>query len=963
VSTTDRAWLSWIRWGESYDQIYSLLRFASVQTGGFLKPPLAQRLMNLCQTIAADEPSKFGWTLFARAAANSIGFPAIAKVVRWNDQDVAELSYGLPQLACFLAESGKLDPRRAAFILTICEDHGWWDWRSGDGVAELLKLSAPADQRRIFQAVLAKLRAEHPLDAWPSLWDALLETGNKYPTALTTEEREAIEQLRVGSKRKQDEFNARNNSSLNFTAVQASKRSEVDTDSIIATLVSECDVTSASSIDNALKVIEATEQLPFRPRQRFIVELRAICPYPKRLAFLFAVCGAGELNLSQSLDILRECFTAWSGSSTHLASNAKALVERLFECKGAELFEGQSSNIERGARQLSEFCGDTRFVLQLVLRKIAADEVELDGDEWLQLATTLCDLASGQSGLDALELLLAGPASRIADEVGEGPFRADMAVAENEAEFIADVIWHILGDEDAYVRWTVARGLNTLVELGLNDDLSLLLDRFDQRQVAALASKDRNLSFQNSQQWLLMGLARAALRHGRTMGSLRPRLLALAQRTDLHVIHKVHISRCLRNISHLGARDAELEALLDQTERPQCGIVTSDTSPPHAEPSSGFRFDYEFKKNEISNLARLFNTAPATVEDVMAAEITMRWPEATSLEFFSGHERYQWDRGDRHELYREHIQRHALLNAATSLAKILPVVVRRYETNGASAWLEWRNRYDVTFDDGSWLSDRKDPTPQPAKEPLLGKRIGQQETLQDQESVLRKLGFVDTATDAPIPLYGSWSSPDGVTVRISSALTERKGAVSRCVALAKQSSHDLWLPEFWDEGYYDQRFRRKSPFAPLVWPVEAHNLGIDVSDEIAAEGAGARPRLGVDITNSLAIVNDPNSGNWRAADGRLALRSEVWGSWKPNPDQREHRHHDNGEILWASPGWLTSTLSKLKRYLIFTVTLYKYSSSRDYDPSTGVNLVLVALRAGDGTMRWWQAKRASKLDY
>lgn len=240
--------------GESYEQIYSLLHFASVQQGGFLKPALAQRLMNLCQTIVSNEPSKFGWTLFARAAAKSIGFPAIAKLVRWHDQDVADLSYGLPQLACFLAKNGNLDPRRAALALSICEDHGWWDWRSGDGVADLLKLSAPADQRRIFLAILAKLRAEYPFGAWPSLWDGFIEASNQYPNAISTEGREEIERLRAEAKRKQDEFNSRNNSSPNFLVVQAPKPSKEEVDSLIAKLVSDCDPSSASSIDNALKI-------------------------------------------------------------------------------------------------------------------------------------------------------------------------------------------------------------------------------------------------------------------------------------------------------------------------------------------------------------------------------------------------------------------------------------------------------------------------------------------------------------------------------------------------------------------------------------------------------------------------------------------------------------------------------------------------------------------------------------
>ncbi|WP_026107083.1 NACHT domain-containing protein [Dyella ginsengisoli] len=950
--------------GESYEQIYSLLRFASVQHGGLLKPALSHRLMNLCQTIIRNEPSKFGWTLFARAAANSIGFPAIAKIVRWHDQDVAELSYGLPQLACFLARNGNLDPRRAAFVLTICEDHGWWDWRSGDGVADLLKLSNPDDQRRIFLAIIEKLRARYPFGAWSSLWEGFLEAGSQFPTALTTEEREAIEQLRLEAKGKEDEFNNRDRSQPDFVVDRTPKPSKEEIHGLIAALVSNCDPSSAQSLDQALTTIQTDSRLSYNARQRFIAGLRASCPYPKRLAFLFAICDSAELSLTQSLDILAECLSSWSGSSRHLVSNAKALVERLFESKIVELFEGQFSDIVRGIHQLSELCDDKPFVLRLVLRKVAAEEVELDGDEWLQLATALCDVTSGQAGLDALELLLSGPASRIADEIGEGPFRPEQSVGGNEAAFFADVIWHLLGDDDAYLRWTVARGLNTLAELGLDEEIGLLLDRFDQREIAALASPDRELPFLNSRQWLLMGLARTALRQGRTMGGFRRRLLALAQRSDLHVIDKVHIARCLRNIGNNGVRDTDLEALVDQVDQPPCGIETSDVYSGGTKATSNFRFDYEFAKSEISALAWLFNVGKATVVDAMAAEIKKRWPEATSLDDFPGRQRYDWDRGDRYETYREHVQRHALLGAATSLSKTRPVVVRSYEVGGGSPWLEWRDRYDVTFDDGSWLSDRKDPVPGQAKEYLLGKRTGQQEGLQDQHAMLRKLGLVEPPDDALVLLYGRWSSPDGVRVRITSALTERKGAIGRCAAFAKKPSHDLWLPEFWDGGFYDRRYRQKSIFAPLVWAPETHSLGIDEGDEMAAEGAAGRPRIGIDLTKSLRLVNEPGSGDWYAGNGDLALRSQVWGSWKPDPDgHRGARNHDDGEVLWASPDWLAETLSSEDKRLVFTITLSKYRSSREYAPSSGVRSVLVGLRLDDGTMRIWNAKKASKQDY
>lgn len=229
--------------------------------------------------------------------------------------------------------------------------------------------------------------------------------------------------------------------------------------------------------------------------------------------------------------------------------------------------------------------------------------------------------------------------------------------------------------------------------------------------------------------------------------------------------------------------------------------------------------------------------------------------------------------------------------------------------------------------------------------------------------MLRKLGFLKPPINALIPLYGRWLSPDGVLVSITSALTERKGAIGRCMAFAKQPSHDFWLPEFWDNGYYDSSYRQASPFAPLVWAPETHSLGIDVGDEIAARGPGGRPRLGIDLTRNLALANHPNSGDWLTADGNLALRSQVWGSWKPDPDQRHSRCHDDGEVLWASPDWLAATLPSLSGRLVFTVTVHKYRSSRDYDPSTGAKFVLVGLRLDDGSLRLWHAKKASTQNY
>lgn len=948
--------------GESYDQIYSLLNFAAAQTGGFLPPQLGQRLMNLCQTIVSNEPSKFGWTLFARAAAKSIGYPAVQKLVRWHDQDVAQLSYGLPQLACFLAEGGQLAPRRAALVLTILEDHGWWDWKSGDAVTKLLEMSAPEDQARIFRTILEKLKREHPLGGWPSLWEGYLSAASQLPHLLSTAEKAEVEALRLEAQRKQDEYNSRNNPSRDLVETAVSRPSESDVEARIANWVSKCDVSNAASIDNALQEIERAEKLPYDTRNRFLAALRASCGYGQRLPFLLAVIDATEISFTQSLDIVSESVTAWRGSSAHLASQIELLTTRLFDAKGIEIFEGQFSSMSRRVRELSEFCGDRQLVLDLLAHKVAADEVELDGDEWLQLATALCEVASGSASLEALQLMLAGPASRIADEIGEGPLRSEQLTATSEMDLIADVLWHLLGDSDGYVRWSVARGLTSAVQLRLTTDLGSLIDRFDMQSIPALASADHKLSFQNSQQWLLMGLSRAAWRERAQMQSLRPRLLSLAQRSDLHLIQKTHLLRALRNIDG-GPHDPQVTEMQRVLDTPAQGIMVSNEDPAGTGPVNTFSFDYDFTKNEISGLARRFNLPQAAVVEAMGQEIKRLWPDATSMDSFPGRSRYRWDLGDRHEFYREHIQRHALLSAGTTLSQKLPLVIRDYEVDEGSPWIEWRNRFDVTFDDGSWLSDRKDRVPSEAVENFLGPKKDRQDTLQDQDTILRKVGLVGASDQSLVPIYGSWSSPDSVTVSITSALLSDKGAIGKVKDFVKRPAGDFWLPEFWDGGYYDRRGRSETPFAPLIWAPGSYSLGVDVGDELAAEGPAGRPRLGIELTDQLGLERQTGDIDWFADGGILALRSQVWGGWKPDSDHRHSRYHDDGEILWASPTWLHDTLVALKHRLVTTITLWKHKSSRDYDDSNSIKLVLVALRQKDGTLRLWHAKKASNQEY
>ncbi|WP_163874514.1 ATP-binding protein [Rhizobium laguerreae] len=946
--------------GNDHDQIYSLLHYAAQQRGGVVRAELGHRLMNLCQTIASNEPSKFGWKLFSRAAAASIGLPAVNKLLRWDDQDVADFSYGLPQLVCYLAKSGVLDPRRAAFLLSICDDQGWHEWRFGDGLADLLTVADPPDRRMIFVTIFEKLKEQHTEAGWPSVWEGILDVDSSYPGLMTDDERQALNVLKSEALRKRDEYNSQNSTYDLRPAKAQLEEAEVAATDPIEDLVATCDPTSPVAIDEALKEIRE-HALPYPSIPDFLAKLRAKCPYDQRLAFLMAICEATDFEFDAAVDLIIASIKEWSDSTAHVTARVKEVIKHLFEFKGSELFDLRYSSLTRYVSLLAELCGDRHFVMNLVLETIAHERPELGGDEWLQVATSLCELSTPQASLEALETLLSGPSLRIADDIGEGPFREEFRTADDQPALIAGIVWHLLGDEDGFIRWDLGRAIESLCDLKLWDEIGVLVDGFDRTQTDALASPDAKLSFQNSQQWLLMGLSRATLLEGSGLDFLQSKLKALVKRTDVHVVHKLHLLRCLEHLVGVSHTDPELEAIRTSITIPPHGYVEATYWPAPVESQSGFRFDYEFDKTEISSLAMLFGLSKGEAIDAVAAEIKRRWPEATSLKYFTGGDRYRRDSDERYEFYREHIQRHALISAATTLVGLRPVADHSYDDETNTSWASWLRDYDVTFDDGSWLADRKDVPPPAAHLSLLGNRKGQQETLQDQATLLAKIGLADVSSEALVPIQGHWISPDGVDVTIVSALAAPRGVIRECERFSKRKNHDFWLPQYWDGGYYERRNRQTSPFEPFVWSPEAYSLGIDTGDEIAARGAAARPRLGIEITKSLGLMSEKYSGEWRAQEGSLALKSLVWGQWKPTEEDYRTHSRAEGEILFADPLWLDATMSKLRRRFVYSITFSKYPSSRKYSERTGAKAVFVGLRTAGCRLRIWHAKKASSF--
>ena len=945
-----------------YDLIYSVLRYSAEQSGGFLEKKLGHRLMNLCQTIFQDEPIKFGWTLFSRAAAKSIGYQSVHKLIRWGDQEVADYSYGLPQLACFLANNKELDSRRATVLLMLCEDHSWHAWQVGEGLDDLLAGAELNQHKAIISVLLGKLKAEHSFGGWGSSWKSVLNAVEKYPDAINQADVDDLKRLIVDSDKRQNEDNTRGNGgSLSSSPSSFDKASDEEEIEIALVIVAKsCDINSASSIDESLQKIKKDHPYEYGAGFRFLDQLRKICPYDKRSDLTFSLCEVTELTFEDTIEQVIKNVELWRSSSSYIGNSAKEFTKRIFSFKGSELFQLSYSSITRPIHQLIDFSDDSEFVIRLVLETIVKEQLELSGEEWVDLATCLCLHSRPETQLIALEELLSGPAAIIGDDIGEGSYQQGFDVTKNQSNLISEVIWHLLGDTDAFVRWDASRSIKALVDLGLFEDLTALFDCFDCDGTPSLQSENQKLSFQNSRQWFLMGLSRATLHHKEKLGFLQSRLERLSERHDVHVIHKLHILRCLTNICGEDDSNDRLQRLKDEVNYPPHGYKEKNHRAIHKESQVDFSFDYEFRKYEVSNLAGLFGITKNEASDFIAAEILRVWPEAESMSYFLGDVSYRRMGSEHNESYPDHIQKHAFYSAATTLLKTYSVALNYHDLAESSPWMEWLYEHDVSFGDGSWLSDHKDTVPKEAHEYFLKKRAGgNQEALDIQDNLLRKIGVSSGEIDQLVPIDGHWKSKDGVHVRINTALIDLRGAIKNCTALSKEPDHNLWVPTFASDGY-EERHMAETLFEPLIWNPGSYPIGIDKGDQLATTGAISRPRLGNDLTKELEIFQNETSDEWLFQNGSVALKSQVWGRWEPDPDQYQYRTQNEGVLLWALPKWLDRFLLDNKKALVYHINFQKYKSRRRYDDDSGLKAVYVGLRKSDGSLRFWKAKNASK---
>ena len=470
-------------------------------------------------------------------------------------------------------------------------------------------------------------------------------------------------------------------------------------------------------------------------------------------------------------------------------------------------------------------------------------------------------------GMDLLEGILR-------PEDGDGPWRPELTPDVSLSSALASYIWTGLASPVVSERWQYAHVVRAAVELNVNEFLEELA-RAATRDPFPFIDPSLKFYAWHARQWLLIGLARGALRTPRALQPFTPLLNEWTN--EKHVL--------IRKLAEQAIRLAEMRAgdTLDLT-RP--ALPQGDSDPEDEAPSEDGDHSFGLDVNAywFSNLGSAIGLSQREVASRADrfARTRMGW---------DGDKRWQADARRRNGVFddRETHHSHGTLpktddllayfgyHAMMSVAgEFLSASDTGDRVSGRLDRLEsWQESYLPSRPDGTWTADRRDPvlSPVPTTPPGTGYR-------EWPWAITATYLAEKLVTDDHLQvLWGDWTSDDqshDETVRIRSALVATETGEALVAAL--QTAPELgW---FDIPCVSDVEDEVATPFRLVSWVLDDHVVETACAKDPWASGVSYPGPLPESEVLARGVVRASGDGRtWRSDDGCL-LRSEVWAHYK-----------------------------------------------------------------------------------
>jgi len=270
---------------------------------------------------------------------------------------------------------------------------------------------------------------------------------------------------------------------------------------------------------------------------------------------------------------------------------------------------------------------------------------------------------------------------------------------------------------------------------------------------------------------------------------------------------------------------------------------------------------------------------------------------------------------DDYHSYGQQLGWNGLFVAAGEFLGKYPVTDDSYDDN---PWPDWLTGELLTRDDGLWLADGVDPTPSGSQINLLERGEKELAITGKRKTLLLALG-VDKSIGTEILVEGSWTSPDGIGVRVSSALVKPENSSQLVSELMKEEPFRVWLPTRHDV-FSERGTSKKSNYEE--WIVSPSCEGrLDGHDPLGSSVAMSRAHFTEEIATRWQLgKNDAFGREWHLPDGRVVARSEAWGCGSAYED----RERSSGQRLRCSTDFLRGLLKETCRQLLLLIKLERY---------------------------------------
>jgi hypothetical protein len=703
------------------------------------------------------------------------------------------------------------------------------------------------------------------------------------------------------------------------------------------------DIDTTSGLTQAYLAFKQTEP-PWRNQDFFTEAMRRV-PVGSEPGFIEVVADTPELSLCSFRTFLERVPGSWRGrpAISHAIASALKVICRRYcmdvrKYRYYEVFPFELACLLADISQAE--------IIDVVLAATGETSNLIDTGQLFSLVGLLSVKLSHDEALDALTYGLDLFSSALEDKDGDGPWSDAFSPPGDPREAIAGYIWAALAAPEAVLRWEAAHAVLELFRLGREDVTDYLMRMANTQSGGPFV--DARLPFYSlhALQWLLIGLARAALEIPGSIALYANQLADWALKGQPHVLIRQFAARAALQLIENGYL-ADENGLLDRLKgvnKSPLPIVDSTTYERRSDrkrennkesDEDQFYFGMDIGPYWYAPLGRVFSLSQGDVEAEALRIIRQDFG-------FSAKGRWDDDGRARRKLYDEqgsypykggyprfdnlhfYYCYHAMMIVAGRLLATVPTH-RNPDYGDDDEFTEWLSGHDLTHQSSRWLWDRRDPEPLTKGTWLCRDKEHPDHWQVTDDDFNEALQMHDR-----LNLWGHWTEADAKreqSVSICSALVkpEKSEALLRALFTTKDV-HDYAIPSAGSDMEIDE-----SDFELKGWVFDhCGDRRLDKYDRWSGGISFPPPRPATFIIEQTKIENDSDLRIWKDHAKSQVMESQVWGYFD-EAKRHESTNPNRGSRLNASVSFVSSMLNMLDRDLIIEVQIER---RRRYQPYT-----------------------------